>query len=95
MPMSSAQHTPPGPPARKSTLGSLRYYRSMFTDPVGFVRERFDRYGDIYYAPSNGVGLFVLRHPDHLHEMLAKNASAFGKSHSGLTRIERFVGNIL
>ncbi len=83
---------PPGPPPRKSTLSSLGYYYRFFTEPLGFVEERFARFGDIYCAPSRGVPLFVLRHPDHLWEVLVRDGAKYGKTHTAFDTIERFLG---
>jgi cytochrome P450 len=84
--------TPPGPPERKGVLDSLIYYYRFFTDSIGTVKGRFDEYGDIYYAPSSGVGLYVLRHPDHLHEVLVDRAADYGKTHTAFEQINKFVG---
>src|SRR3954469_8199779 len=83
---------PPGPPMRKGIVPSLRYYWGFMTDPIGFVRGRFESYGDIYYAPNSSGGLFVLRHPDHLREVLSTRASSYGKQHSAFTQLSRVLG---
>lgn len=67
---------PPGPPPRRAgVVSALRYAASFYFDPFAFVGSRFDRYGDIYYAPSGGVGLYVLRHPDHIREVSRRAAA--------------------
>jgi cytochrome P450 len=83
---------PPGPPERKGLIDSLGYYYRFFTDPIGTVRARFERYGDLYYAPSNGVGLYVLRHPDHLYEVLVERAADYGKTHTAFDQLTKFLG---
>ncbi|MEM9695429.1 MAG: cytochrome P450, partial [Myxococcota bacterium] len=90
--MNAPASLPPGPPERRGPLDALPYYYRFFRDSIGAVEERFDRYGDIYYAPSDGVGLYVLKHPDHLHDVLAKRAADFGKTHTAFTQLEDFVG---
>lgn len=72
---------------------TLRYYAAFALDPVGFVGRRFERYGDGYHAESGDGGLFVLRHPDHLHEVLATKASSFTKQHSAFTQLSRVLGD--
>lgn len=72
----STLHRPPGPPARKGIVGSLRYYAAFALDPIGFVAGRFQQYGDIYWTPTSDGGLFVLKHPDHVREVLATRASS-------------------
>jgi cytochrome P450 len=83
---------PPGPPPRGGTLSSVGYYYRFLTDSLGFVGERFARYGDIYYAPSRGVPLFVLRHPDHIWEVLVRDANKYGKTHTAFDLLEKFLG---
>jgi cytochrome P450 len=84
---------PPGPPPRKGLLDSLGYYWGFLRDPIGFVGDRFTRYGDIYYAPSKDGGLYVLRHPDHLREVLITQAGKFSKGHSAFRQMARFLGD--
>ena len=83
---------PPGPPPRKSVVDSLRYYGSFFFDPLGFVEDRFERYGDVYYAPSKSGGLYVLKHPDHLRELLSTQASKFRKEHTAFEQLGKVLG---
>ncbi len=83
---------PPGPRPRDGFLSSAKYYAHFFLDPIGFVGSRFETYGDIYYAPSAGTGLYVLRHPDHLREVLVTRASSFHKTHSAFDRLSTVLG---
>jgi cytochrome P450 len=73
-------------------LRSARYYAAFAIDPIGFVRSRFDTYGDAYYAPNRDGGLFVFRHPDHLREVLSTKASSFTKQHSAFAQLSRVLG---
>lgn len=84
---------PPGPPPRKAGLHSLPYYVRFAMDPLGFVGERFAQYGNIYYAPSGATGLFVLRDPEHLRQVLATDAASYSKAHSSSARIEQVIGH--
>lgn len=88
---------PPGPPPNNGgALGQLRYAYGFLTDPIAFVRGRFERYGDIYFVPSRtgaDAGLYVLRHPDHIRELLVTRASSFTKQHSALRQIAQFLGD--
>jgi cytochrome P450 len=89
----AARRLPPGPPPRNGgMLESARYAANFLLNPFGFVGERFARYGDIYYAPSRGVGLYVVRRPEHVREVLVTQADAFAKGHSGLRVIARALG---
>jgi cytochrome P450 len=86
-------NVPPGPAARSDgLLESLRYGAAFFFDPFGFVGQRFDRYGDVYCAPSAGVPLFVVRHPEQVREVLVTKADAFAKSHSALESMSELLG---
>jgi cytochrome P450 len=71
---------------------SLKYYAGFALDPIGFVGDRFQTYGDIYYAPNDDGGLFVLKHPDHLRELLVTRASSFTKEHTAFTQLSRVLG---
>jgi cytochrome P450 len=83
---------PPGPPPRDGLVDSLVYYYRFFNDSIGTVRQRFEQYGDIYYAPSGGVGLYVIRHPDHIKQVLVSEGQKYGKTHSAFERLERVFG---
>ena len=83
---------PPGPPPRKGVVRSLKYYAGFALDPIGFVAGRFEKYGDIYYAPNDDGGLFVLKHPDHLREVLTTRASSFTKEHTAFAQLSRVLG---
>ena len=73
-------------------MRTLRYYAGFALDPIGFVKNRFETYGDIYYAPNSDGGLFVLRHPDHLREVLTTRASSFTKEHTAFAQLSRVLG---
>lgn len=85
---------PAGPPPRdKGLISSLRYGASFFFDPLGFVGDRFERYGDLYYAPSGGVGLYVVRRPEHVREVLVTQADAYAKTHTAMESLSGVLGN--
>lgn len=88
------QRLPPGPPPRKGgLLGNLRYGVSMLWDAIGFVERRFETFGDIYCAPNPDGHLYVLRHPEHIGEVLRSRAADFGKTHTALQRIGDVLGD--
>jgi cytochrome P450 len=84
---------PPGPAPRASGIGSIGYYYRFWRDSIGFVQERFDRFGDVYCAPSGGVPLFVLRHPEHYWEVLVRDGAKYGKTHTAYDLLSRFLGH--
>jgi cytochrome P450 len=85
---------PPGPkPRTASWIEAAKYIWGFTTDPVGFVRSRFDRYGDVYYIDNPGRGLFVLRNPEHFHEVLVSRASSYGKAHDAFRQLGTVLGD--
>jgi cytochrome P450 len=87
---------PPGPPVRRaSALARARYALNFLFDPIGFVGGRFAQFGDIYYVGSSGdaPGLYVLRHPDHIEEVLITHAKVMRKEHSGFAHLSRVLGD--
>lgn len=68
--------------------------RKMRNGAAQVVLERFDAYGDIYYAPFLGRDVYVLRHPDHIREVLVRQASKFGKPTEGISakQLEQLLG---
>jgi cytochrome P450 len=68
--------------------------RRMQRDPVSRVQERFEAYGDLYYAPFLRRDVYILRHPEHIHEVLVAQASKFEKPREGLTanQLRRLLG---
>lgn len=77
---------PPGPPpVTKNPFSLLAYSRRMKSGGAARIRERFELYGDIYCAPFLGRDVIVLRHPEHLHEVLVAQANKFDKPSQGLT----------
>lgn len=66
----------------------------MRSDVVGRIAERFDQYGDLYRAPFLGRDVYVLRHPEHIQEVLLNQAHRFEKPSSGLMarQLHRLLG---
>ena len=83
---------PPGPPPRRGVVDAIRYYGGFALDPIGFVERRFRDHGDLYYAPARDGGLYVVKHPDHVREVLTTRASSFSKEHSAFTVLSRVLG---
>lgn len=84
---------PPGPPPRKGVIRSVPYYLGFARDPIGFVRRRFETYGDIYHVASKGPGLYVARHPDHLRDVLVTHAAKVRKEHTAFQLLSRVLGD--
>ena len=93
--MSRTIERPAGPaPVTKNPFSLLGYMRKMRTGAASVVGGRFDRYGDIYYAPFLGRDVYVLRHPDHIREVLIRQASKLGKPTEGVSarQLEQLLG---
>ena len=94
-PLSTDGSYPPGPSRPRGLLASAQPAIGIFRDPIGFVSRRFDRYGDIYYVPNDDGGLYVLRHPEHVTDVLVTNASKFRKTHTSSAKLSEFLGDAL
>lgn len=73
-------------------IDTLRYYYNFFTDPIGFVGGRFDRYGDVYYVGTDDGGLYVIKHPEHLRQVLVTDAASYRKTHAAMRQISQVLG---
>ena len=71
----AAPATPPRIPGHP-ILGNLRAYRK---DPLAFGREMTTR-GDVIDLRMFRRSIFFLAHPEHVHQVLVKDASKFHKS---------------
>jgi len=83
---------PPGPPGQGGLLRSIPFLVGFARDPLGFVGRRFETYGDVYYVPNDEGGLYVLRHPEHLHAVLVTHAAKMRKQHTAFELLSRVVG---
>jgi cytochrome P450 len=86
---------PPGPPRADTFLRRARHMAKMMRDPIGTVAARFEQYGDIYRVQFPGSALYVVRHPDHIRDVLIDNAADFGKGHSAFLRLGYVLGDSL
>lgn len=78
----------PGPKGNL-LFGHVGDYRR---DTFGFEREMFEQYGDVVairFARMNG---YMMRHPDHIHQVLVSEASQFHKSPVYRLVLGRFLG---
>jgi cytochrome P450 len=94
-PIASTPASPVPGPGRRSRLQNIVAQLQLITDPFGTVERRFARYGDVYRVDYPSGGLYVLRHPDHIKDVLVTNAAAFDKQHSAFQRLSRVLGDAL
>jgi len=87
---------PPGPPRipRWRLDRLVRVYGALLRDPIGFVGERFDEFGDVYHVDEGGGRhLYVIAHPDHLHELLVTRARDMQKRGGANDRLLPVLGD--
>lgn len=71
-----ALQVPPRVPGHP-ILGNLSAYRR---DPLGFSRHVAARYGDVVDLRVFNRRIFFLAHPEHIHQVLVRDADKFHKS---------------
>ncbi len=64
----------PGPNNR---LLGLEHFPRLLNDLLGTTSQVLDRYGDVAQVSVAGIRLVMLRHPDHLHEVLVQRSDVF------------------
>ncbi|MBD2435904.1 cytochrome P450 [Nostoc sp. FACHB-110] len=74
MPVTYATVPSPTGATFESTLQGLRNY-----DPVSFVAELVDTYGDIVRLPFGTQDIYLLNHPDFIHDVFVNKSSYFAK----------------
>lgn len=85
---------PSGPAERTGgLLSSVGYGLRFLVDPIGFVGGRFAKYGDLYFAPSSGVGLYVVRHHEHVRDVLVTHAERLAKTHTAFESLSPVLGS--
>ncbi|MDO9016018.1 MAG: cytochrome P450 [Deltaproteobacteria bacterium] len=72
---------------------SLMQQAPFLLDPLGAVAGRFARFGDLYRVQTRDGALFVLRHPDHLRDVLVTHAAKYTKTHSAFRQLARVLGD--
>jgi cytochrome P450 len=70
--------TPPGPRARLSLLGLLRFRR----DSTGFLARVAREHGDVAHFRFGSRRLYLLSHPDHVRDVLVTRHRNFIKSYA-------------
>lgn len=92
--MERTEALPPGPAAGRGRFAYLAQQLGFLLDPLGVVAGRFARYGDLYHVPGgDGPGLFVVRHPDHLRDVLVTHAAKYTKTHTAFRQMARVLGD--
>src|SRR5215207_5550399 len=84
----TAPVTAPGPRRRVPALDALR----MGRDPLAFLTELRDRYGDVARVPLGPETLYLFSHPDLVRDVLVTNHRNFHKGR-GLERAKMLLGD--
>lgn len=85
-----AHPRPPGPKAWRDLLLTRPEAGRGSTNPIPYARAAFGQYGDLYGFGGLGRHRYMVRHPDHINEVLVNKASHFRKWTSNL---EVFLGD--
>lgn len=95
--MSSSYKLPPGYPPVRNPVSALMTAFSFQRDFFGTLEESFARYGDIFGVDIMGSRQYLIRHPDHIHEVTTRQADKFQKEtltyKDGRKGLARFLGN--
>jgi cytochrome P450 len=84
--MAASVHPPS--PKRKPIMGHLMEFRR---DPLGFLLNAAQVYGDLVYFKFGPQDIFFINHPDTIRDVLVTNTRNFTKSR-GLEMAKRFLG---
>ncbi len=58
----------------------LKNLLSMLSNPLNFLSEWFEEYGDIYDMNSRFFTIYVISNPDYIQEIMVSNKTDYGKS---------------
>jgi len=83
------KHQPPGPKG-DFLLGNLRQFRRGF---LPFMRASIESYGDIVHFRIGLSHIYLVNHPDYIHEVLVAQANKFNKSQLLKRVAGTFIGN--
>ncbi|MBK8014864.1 MAG: cytochrome P450 [Deltaproteobacteria bacterium] len=69
----------PGPRSWRDVLRTRPEAGHGSTNPIPYARSAFAQYGDLYGFGGLGRHRYMVRHPDHINEVLIQRASQFRK----------------
>src|SRR5262247_2186657 len=84
---SSSTDQVPGPRYSPSALNLIRFRR----DPLSFLQRLSKQYGDFAHFSMGGQEMFLVNHPDYIHDVLVTHNSSFVKGRA-LQRAKRLLG---
>ncbi|MCL5999799.1 MAG: cytochrome P450 [Chloroflexi bacterium] len=70
-------HQPPGPKSNFLGIGSLASFRQ---DPLAFLLNLAQTYGDIVHFRFGPAHTYLVSHPDYVHQVLVEDADQFYKT---------------
>ncbi|RMG79804.1 MAG: cytochrome P450, partial [Chloroflexi bacterium] len=68
------------PPISGSLISQLRFARKYMQDPLKFMADMFEQYGDFVIQWIGSVPIIFTRDPDIIHDVLVTHAASFYKS---------------
>ena len=82
------------PPQANDPISLLLYIKAIRANPIKWIQDRIDRYGDTYYVEFENRPLFVTRDPEVIRDTLIRNAADFQKPERGRAeaQLKRFLG---
>jgi cytochrome P450 len=86
----------PGPPPANSIRSAHRLLQLLKQDVLGFLVDNFHEHGDIYRLEVLRQRQLLVRHPDHIREVLIDKADEFFKNKEYTdprTGLAKFLGN--
>ena len=72
--------------------GPADQYRTS-EDLLGWLRENFERYGDIYKASIYGSNVYVINSPDYAEHVLLRNWENYLRKGQAVKRLGLTLGN--
>lgn len=86
---SRTPHNPPGP----TGLPAVRVVQGLRQNPLHTMHDLAQTYGDIVHIGLGPYRIYLLNHPDYLHEMLVRQAGIMRKPQNLSRPIADFLGN--
>lgn len=90
------KRTIPGPAPVRSLPAMLHTLREVERDPLAYLQQATQRYGDLWQMETGPMRQVIISHPDHIYEVCVRQADQFHKDrdYSDTRRgLARFLGN--
>ncbi len=87
---------PPGPPQANNVFTQIKLGMQFRDGPINTFKRMKEKYGDTFLLQFGKARNYVFTHPDHIYEVLVKNAASFYKDSdikNTKLGLARFLGN--